>query len=203
MQRKTLAADWVRSGVFYLVHSGETANAALTGLWRTRDGGAHWEHAFKGEIAPQSQYAAKLRAVPGHEGHLFFTSGVAEGTDTWLRRSRDGGASWSIVPGVDHVDDVGFGKSAPNSPHPTIFISGRVLGHYGIWRSTDDAVTWKRIGTFPVGSLDQVTVVGADPDRFGRVYLGYKGSGWIYGEPVPCRIAPYQFPHAKECVGVE
>lgn len=203
MQRKTLAADQVRAGVFYLVHSGEAANAALAGLWRTRDGGAHWDQVFKGEIAPQSQYAAKLRPVPGHEGHLFFTSGVAEGADTWLRRSRDGGGSWSVVPQVDHVDDVGFGKSAPDSPYPTIFISGRVLGQYGIWRSTDDAVTWKRVGAFPVGSLDQVTVVGADPDRFGRVYLGYKGSGWIYGEPAPCRIAPHQFPHATECVGVE
>lgn len=203
MQRKTLAADRVRSGVFYLVHSGEIANAALAGLWRTRDGGAQWEHVFKGEVAPQSQYAAKLRPVPGHEGHLFFTSGVAEGSDTWLRRSRNGGGSWSILPEVDHVDDVGFGKPASDSLYPTIFISGRVSGHYGIWRSTDDAVTWKRVGTFPVGSLDQVTVVGADPDRFGRVYLGYKGSGWIYGEPAPCRITPYQFPSEKECVGVE
>jgi len=203
MQRKTLAADWVQAGTFYLVHSGEADNAGLAGLWRTRDGGAHWEQVFKGEIAPQSQYAAKLRAVPGHEGHLFFTSGVAEGSDTWLRRSRDGGGSWSIVPAVDHVDDVGFGKSAPDSRYPTIFISGRVSGHYGIWRSTDDASTWKRVGTFPVGSLDQVTVIAADQDRFGRVYLGYKGSGWIYGEPAPCRIAPYQFPNEKECVGVD
>ncbi|MBO1908988.1 hypothetical protein KHP60_14100 [Microvirga sp. 3-52] len=203
MQRKTLAADRVQTGVFYLVHSGEADNAGLTGLWRTRDGGAHWEHAFMGEIAPQSQYAAKLRAVPGHEGHLFFTSGVAEGSDTSLRRSRDGGSSWSIVHGIDHVDDVAFGKPAPGSPYPAIFISGRVLGHYGVWRSTDDAVTWKRVGTFPLGSLDQVTVLGADPDRFGRVYLGYKGSGWIYGEPARCTVAPHQFPNETECVGVD
>jgi hypothetical protein len=203
MQRKTLAADWVQGGTFYLFHSGEVTNVGLAGLWRTRDGGAHWDQVFKGEIAPQSHYAAKLRAVPGHAGHLFFTSGVAEGADTWLRRSRDGGSSWNIVPGVDHVDDVGFGKPAPDSPYPTIFISGRVLGQYGIWRSTDDASTWKRVGTFPVGSLDQVTVIAADQDRFGRVYLGYKGSGWIYGEPAPCRIAPYQFPIENECVAVD
>jgi hypothetical protein len=127
-----------------------------------------------------------LRAVPGKAGHLFFTSGVAEGDDTVLRRSQDGGKSWSRVEGVDHVDDVGFGKAARASNYPTIFVSGRVRGDYGIWRSIDDAAHWQKIAGFPTGTLDQVSVVGGDPNVFGRIYLGYKGSAWIYGEPAPC-----------------
>jgi hypothetical protein len=43
------------------------------------------------------------------------------------------------------------------------------------------------LAEFPVGRLDQVTAVAADPDVFGRVYLGYAGSGWIWGEPAPCK----------------
>jgi photosystem II stability/assembly factor-like uncharacterized protein len=200
--RKTLAADRVAPGVFYLVHSGDGDNAALAGLWVTRDGGTQWSRVFRGEIAPSSQYSAKLRVVPGHAGHLFFTSGVDGVVDTRLRRSTDGGASWRSLDGVDHADDVAFGKTAAGASYPTIFLSGRVAGEYGIWRSIDAAESWQRVGRFPVGSLDQVTVMEADPDIFGRVYLGFKGSGWIYGMPARCSPAEYRFADASECVAV-
>lgn len=201
-QRKTLAADRVLPGVFYMVHSGDGANSRLRGLWRTKDGGAHWEKMFSGEIAPMSQFAAKLRAVPGKGGHLFFTSGVANGDDTRLRRSDDGGRSWTALDDVNHVDDIAFGKAPKGSDDATIFISGRVKGDYGIWRSVDDAKSWHRIAGFPLGRLDQVTVLGADPDVFGRVYIGYMGSGWLYGEPAPCD--PDGRPDAeRQCVPVE
>ncbi|RYG14110.1 MAG: hypothetical protein EON92_03330 [Burkholderiales bacterium] len=201
--RKTVAADGVAPATFYLVHSGEGENAALTGLWRTPDGGATWQRAFRGEIAPGSQSSAKLRVVPGQRGHLFFTSGVYGGTDTRLRRSRDAGHSWTALTGVDQVDDVAFGKALSPGSYPTVFVSGRVAGVYGIWRSVDDAVSWQRVGTFPVGSLDQVTVMAGDPDVFGKVYLGYKGSGWAYGQPSTCRPRPYRFPADTECAAVQ
>lgn len=201
-QRKHLAADRVLPGVFYYYHSGEGENARLRGLWRTQDGGEHWTQVFRQEIAPQSRFTAKLRAVPGKAGHLFFTSAVANGPDVRLRRSINGGESWDVVPNVDHVDDVAFGKAAPGAAYPAIYVSGRVGGAYGIWRSTDNAASWRRLTEFPVGTLDQVTVIEADKDRFGRVYIGYKGSGWRYGEPASCTPAAYRFPQASECTAV-
>ena len=186
MQRKVLAADRVLPGVFYLVHSGNDANRALMGIWRTGDGGGTWTRVFAGEVAPQSQYAAKLRAVPGKAGHLFFTSGVTDGPDTRLRRSVDGGRRWTTLDDVDHVDDLAFGKAARGGDYPAIFLSGRVAGRYGVWRSTDTGKSWQQLAQFPAGTLDQVTAMEADKDVFGRVYLGYKGSGWVYGEPAAC-----------------
>lgn len=199
LPRKTLAADRVRPGVFYLAHAGGPGNAGLAGLWRTRDGGASWQKAYRGEIMPFSQHAAKLRAVPGQEGHLFFTSGLAGGPDTRLRQSRDGGETWSVIADVDRVDDIAFGKAASGASYPTLFISGRVRGRYGIWRSTDETRSWLQIAEFPIGSLDAVQVMGADPNRFGRVYLGYMGSAFIYGEPASCPAAQYRFPQRSEC----
>ena len=181
-QRKTLTADKGKGGVFYLYHSGETPNEGLAGLWRSHDGGESWQKQYEGEIAPQSNFAAKLRSVPGREGHLFFTNGHASSGDTVLRRSTDKGATWTKIVNVDRVDDIAFGKAAPGASYPALYVSGRVGGVYGIWRS--------RLVDFPAGSLDQVTVMAADPDVFGRVYLGYKGSGWIWGEPAPCKPAP-------------
>ncbi|MDX3909294.1 MAG: hypothetical protein QHC67_05690 [Sphingobium sp.] len=186
-QRKTLAADRVLPRTFYLVHSGDGSSPASAGLWRTSDGGKSWVRRFRGEIAPASRYAAKLRAVPGHAGHLFFTSGVNGEGDTALRRSTDGGASWQALRHINRVDDIAFGKAASGSRYPAIYISGRVDGEYGIWRSVDNAAHWQRLVGFPLGRLDQVTVVEADKDVFGRVYVGYKGSGWIYGEPARCK----------------
>ncbi len=202
LQRKTLAADRSVPGTFYMYHSGGGANAGLLGLWRSRDGGATWDRVFGGEIAPSSDMAAKLRVVPGHAGHLFFTSAFEHTTDTGLRRSTDGGAHWQVVPGVTRVDDIAFGKAAKGASYPTIFISGRVGGEYGVWRSTDDARNWQRLVDFPIGRIDQVTVVGADPDVFGRVYLGYLGSGWVWGEPAPCKPAPYRALADRQCAAV-
>jgi photosystem II stability/assembly factor-like uncharacterized protein len=201
--RKTLAADRAKSGVFYLYHSGETPNRKLQGLWRTNTGGSSWQKVFNGEIAPLSQYSAKLRAVPGRPGHLFFTSGVTASPDNSLRRSVDGGVSWLRLPSVQRADDIAFGKAAAGKAYPTIFVSAQLNGVYGIWRSTDEAATWQSVASFPVGTLDQVTVLGADPDVFGRVYVGYKGSGWRYGEPAPCRAQAYVFPANAECFGVK
>lgn len=185
-QRKTLAADRVRAGTFYLVHSGDGDNAALAGLWRTSDGGRSWTRRFRGEIAPASQYSAKLRAVPGKAGQLFFTSGVSGDGDTALRRSTDGGDHWQVLRHINRVDDIAFGKAARGQSYPAIYISGRVDGRYGLWRSVDNATRWQRLVDFPLGRLDQVTTIEADKDVFGRVYAGYKGSGWIYGEPGAC-----------------
>ncbi|MFC0205088.1 WD40/YVTN/BNR-like repeat-containing protein [Novosphingobium soli] len=202
-QRKTLAADRVRAGTFYLVHSGDSPNERLAGVWRTTNGGASWTQVFTGEIAPMSAFSAKLRAVPGKAGHLFFTSAFAYTTDTVLRRSTDGGAHWSVVPDVTRVDDVALGKAAKGADYPAIYISGRVAGEYGIWRSTDNARSWQRLVDFPMGSLDMVTVLGADPDVFGRVYIGYKGSGWVWGEPASCQSAPLKPFDATQCSSVQ
>ena len=201
LHRKTLVADPITPATFYWWHSGDGDNKALKGLWRTRDGGEHWQRVFADDIAPHHDKSAKLRAVPGKAGHLFFTSGVYGSFDTRLRRSTDGGRQWQAL-GVEWVEDIAFGKPARPDGYPTVFVAGRIRGEYGIWRSSDEAISWQRVGRFPVGSLDQVTVMAGDPDVFGRVYLGFKGSGWVYGEPDDCEPGPYRLGDRIECVAI-
>jgi len=199
--RRTVAADRVLPTTFYLYHAGEGANGALTGLWVTTDGGRHWARIWIGEITPSSRGSAKLRVVPGYAGQLFFTPD--QGFRSPLKRSVDGGRTWVSLPNVSDVHDIAFGKAAPAQTYPAIYIAGIVNGTYGIWRSIDSAQHWTMVGKFPVGTLDEVVIMDADKDVFGRVYLGFKGSGWRYGQPSDCQAAPYTFESEAECFALQ
>lgn len=201
--RRNLAADGKTSGTFYFLHSGRAPNQALAGFWQSTDGGRTWSMVFQGDIAPNTGGAVKLRAVPGKAGHLFFTSASAGATDLRLRRSIDGGEHWQAIDSIDSVDDIAFGKAAKGASYPAIYISGKVRGVYGIWRSVDEARSWQRLTDFAVGRLDHISVLGADPDVFGRIYIGYVGSGFIYGEVSHCKPAPFRALSPESCSAVE
>lgn len=200
LARRTLVADRAVGGRFYLLHSGEWGNNALKGVWRTDDGGRNWRHVFTGEVAPFSTFAAKLRAVPGKAGHLFFSSSVlGTGGDTRLRRSENGGETWTILGNINEVDDIAFGKAAPGADYPAIYLSGQINGRYGLWRSLDNAAHWQMISVYPMGRVDQVNVVAADLERFGRVYVGFVGSGWVYGDIGNCQTVPFTMDLTSDC----
>ena len=176
LNRKILVADRVTPGVFYLYHSAK-------GLYKTINGGTTWALISSGEIAPVSNFNAKLGAVPGKAGQLFFTAGPTDGQDGPFKRSLDGGATWTDVPNVTRVLAYGFGKPLAAGGYPTVFAAGKVGGQYGIWRSTDNAATWKRISDYPTGIMDNVQTLEGDPSIFGKVYVGFGGVGFVYGQP--------------------
>jgi photosystem II stability/assembly factor-like uncharacterized protein len=181
LNRKVLAADKVLPNTFYLAHAGGP-NGEARGLWRSTDGGANWTRMFDREITPFSVFNATLKAVPGRGGHLFFTPGPLEGRTEPFMRSTDGGATWQPVGTANGVSAFGFGAPLSAGGYPTLFIAGQVGTDYGIWRSTDEGASWTRIGTFPIGNLDQIKAIDGDKARFGRVFVGFAGSGAAIGD---------------------
>lgn len=179
LDRTTITADRVLDKTFYLYD-------VATGVYVTRDGGASWSQVYRGQVSPWSQYNAKIEAVPGRSGELFFTSGPQDaGTDTTpadigFMRSKDGGATWQAVAGVKEVTTFGYGAPATAGGPPTVFIVGWVNGNYGIFYSADDAQSWTQIGRYPAGSLDDIKTISGDMDQFGLVYVGFSGSGYAY-----------------------
>lgn len=178
LNRTTVTADRVLPNTFYLYDS-------ATGLYRTSDGGVSWAKVFGGEITPFSYYNAKIEAVPGSPGELFFTAGP-QGSDpsaipgmSAFMHSNDGGVSWQSVTGVQATT---FGYGAPESDGgpATVYIVGTVNGVYGIWYSSDDTQSWHQIGENPMGSLDTIKTISGDMDQFGLVYIGFGGSGYAY-----------------------
>lgn len=176
IRRYSLCADRVLPGTFYLLHH-------PAGLFVSADGGATFSprHPFK---AWNERYHTKLRAVPGHAGHLFHTSGhsSADRHGAFIR-SRDGGRTWTVLPGLAEIVDFAFGGAAPGAAYPTLYIAGYLTGAWGIHRSVDAGETWQTLDDgFPTGSLDRISAIEADKTVYGRLYVGFAGSGWVYGQ---------------------
>ncbi len=177
VKRKIITADKITPGVFYMY-------GRDLGVFKTVDGGTNWTRVNSTNITSADMaWNVTMKAVPTKAGHLFITPGSLDGiTNQPLMRSSDGGASWSTVAGISNVHTFGFGKSAPGTNYPAIYIAGAVNGVFGFYRSSDNASSWTKLADYPLGSLDSYAAVDGDKDVYGKVYIGFGGSGWAYGQ---------------------
>ncbi len=117
----------------------------------------------------------RLYAAPGREGGLWLAAfhGLYRGGD---------GQAMQRLPAVSQIHAFGFGRAAPGSSDPALYLVGTVAGQYGIFRSTDGGKQWQRINddTRQWGLILQIS---GDPKVFGRVYVGTHGRGVLYGDP--------------------
>jgi photosystem II stability/assembly factor-like uncharacterized protein len=118
-------------------------------------------------------------------------------TASGLWRSPDGGVDFQLVSTVAAAYAVGFGKPAPGSASPVIYLAGALVGTPeaaapapdqsrggGIYRSIDDGATWQRIDD-PQHHYAWIEQITGDPRLYGRVYMGTNGRGVLWGDPVP------------------
>jgi hypothetical protein len=155
---KFYALDWNSGTIYVSKDGGVTFTAAASGL----PGGT-------------------LYASPGAEGDLWLA------TSTGLFHSMNSGVSFNTVGNVQQAFNLGFGKAAPWSNHPTLYLSGQIHNLAAIFRSTNDGATWKRINDdqHQWGAVYPIT---GDPRVFGRVYIGTNGRGIIRGDVDSCEF---------------
>ncbi len=178
LQREILVADPVTGGRFYLFH-------ADLGLYRSDDGGASWQ-VVSADGLPAGWtvgwFNAQLSAVPGEAGHLLYSPGfLLEGAFP-LFESTDAGETWTAIEGTSEVDVVGYGAPLDGSSSPTVYLSGRVDGRRGIYRSSDMMASWERIADAPAGLYKKVNAITGDPEIPGRVYVGFGGTSIVQGD---------------------
>lgn len=119
----------------------------------------------------------RLYATPGRTGDLWLAA--FDG----LYHSTDAGNEFIQMPDVEEIHAFGFGKSAPGSSDPALYLVGDISGVRGFFRSDDYGASWTRINDdeHEYGLVMHIT---GDPKKYGRVYVGTHGRGTIYGDPI-------------------
>lgn len=165
--RVRVTADRVNPDKFYAFDNNT--------LYLSTDKGAHFKAVRAGLEAGGS--LVRVCTVFGLEGEIWITGGDR------LYHSTNSGYDTRQVENVEKAYAVGFGKAAPDSDYPAVYLVGVVNDIYGVFRSTDRADSWIRINDdmHQYGSMDYVA---GDEHIYGRVYVGTHGRGIIYGDPL-------------------
>ena len=146
------------------------------------DGGQTFAATAASNLPPAST-SAQFKATPGAEGEIWLAGGSTT-TAYGIWHSLDGGNSFVKLPNVDAATTIGFGMPAPFRKYPALYSSAEISGVWGIYRSTDAGLTWRRINDdLHQYALTNQTITG-DPRIYGRVYFGTNGRGIIYGDPI-------------------
>ncbi|HXX68989.1 MAG TPA: hypothetical protein VEK07_17515 [Polyangiaceae bacterium] len=170
-----LVADRVDPDAFYGFSGTEGV------LYASRNGGAT-VRVLRGGFPVSTQHRRyrdpDLRAVPDRPGELWLASGGV------LFRLRAGSQNVVRIDSATEVSSIGFGKPAVAGAYPAIFVTGRVAGAYGVFRSDDEAASFVRL-TDDAHQFARPSHVTGDPRIFGRVYFATDGRGIVYGDITP------------------
>ncbi len=143
--------------------------------------------------APALNYInAKLKAVDGKTGHMFWTDGQESGGDPLTSQlfafTNDGWATKNTIPNFSEVHAFGFGAPFGAHPYPSIYCVGWKSGTYAVymcknWDPANVATgTWTQIGdAYPRGIMGYIADIDGDKVTAGKVYLQTIGFGVFYG----------------------
>jgi hypothetical protein len=184
--RVALTVDRVLTTTYYLYNDGTGTNTE--GVYKSTDGHTFARQASStGQLVGPNGGAFHMISVPANAGHLFASSGSdphgALPNTNLFYRSTDGGATWAAVPSVKSLVSFGYGKAVA-AGYPAVYVLGYVSNVYGVWRS-DDAdqatPTWTSMGDgYPMGIYDNPSFITGDLNNYGRVYMGFTGTGYVY-----------------------
>jgi len=177
------AADRVNPNKFYAI------TLSPQKLYVSTDGGNRFEVqdiTLDGETAGTGQQRGGRGDQRGGMDRIYTAPGLEN--DLWiaafdgLYHKSNTNNKFIKNTGVQELHAFGFGKAAPGSGTPALYLVGTANDVRGIFRSDDEGKTWVRINdaAHQWGLVLQIT---GDPKKYGRVYVGTHGRGVFYGDP--------------------
>jgi photosystem II stability/assembly factor-like uncharacterized protein len=143
------------------------------GIYRTSDGGQHWQHVF----VANERYSEAFSAV---EYCLSDPDIAYAGSETAIYRSEDAGVTWQVVNGGSYPwgppgINAGWPIDMQCDPQDTnrIFVNNYGGGNF---LSEDGGVTWKNASQGYTGA--QVSRVAVDPANPAHVYAAGRSGPW-------------------------
>jgi hypothetical protein len=142
--------------------------------------------------------ASTFCVTPGFEGHVWVAL-----NGNGLKYSTNSGATFSSA-NVTEADAIAFGKTAPGTAYPTLFIWGRPTSSstVGMYRSTNAAVSWFSVNdtNHQYGGLGNAGIIEGDKNVCGRVYMSSVGRGvpymdsWVFVTNITVAPVAYSLP---------
>jgi hypothetical protein len=171
----TIVSDKVNPNYFYYWTENTDDNSWT--LFISSNGGVSFTQSAGGSIPTGN---TTLVVNPNVAGQLWL------GTYDGIYESTNFGASFSHPFSYStNVSSIALGARAPGSSYPAIYIYGTPAGDSfeGIYRSDDGGNTWLQLNTTNQQWGGLIAGLAADPNVFGRVYIGVNGRGIIMGNP--------------------
>ena len=162
-----LQSDRVISDKFYLV------NPQNGNFYVSSDGGKTWELTYK---RGSGKAAVSIKSAP-YMANTVYVSLANEG----LKKTVDGGKTFSAIPNVQYSRLIAFGKGI-NDSTPALYLYGTVNNEDGIFRSVDMGASWVKISNDQTAVGGEPNCMSGDRQSFGTVYIGTNGRGFYIGE---------------------
>jgi hypothetical protein len=153
----------------------ENSNDNAWQLFMSTNGG----HTFNPDGASVGTGNVTLLANPFTAGDLWMSTYIG------VYHSSNFGATFTqnSVIGYANVPTMALGAPAPGQTTPAIYIYGQIGSFTGVYRSDDGGATWLLLNDVNDQFGGLVDNMAADPNVFGRVYVGTNGNGIIVGNP--------------------
>jgi photosystem II stability/assembly factor-like uncharacterized protein len=132
-------------------------------LFRSDDAGSSWRRIEPG-FPQRGMSLDDLHIAP--DGSLLVGYWEVQGTGGGVARSRDGGRSFTVLPGMQERGVRGL-AIAPSDPHSLVATTLE-----GVFRSKDGGETWQRIGGSPAHRIVNAGSVAIDPADPDVIYVG-------------------------------
>ena len=162
-----LQSDRVISDRFYLV------NPQNGNFYVSSDGGKTWELTYR---RGSGKAAVSIKSAP-YKANTVYVSLANEG----LKKTEDGGKTFSAIPNVQYSRLIAFGKGI-NDSTPALYLHGTVNNEDGIFRSVDMGESWVKISNNQTAVGGEPNCMSGDRQTFGTVYIGTNGRGFYIGE---------------------
>jgi photosystem II stability/assembly factor-like uncharacterized protein len=175
-----IVVDPTNSDIVYVAAQGPLWSAGGDrGLYKTADGGKTWEQVLKisdntgvSDVVIDPRNPKIVIATAWQRRRHFFTL-IDGGPESTIHRSTDGGRTWTKVssglPG-EELGRIGLAIS-PVNPDIVYAIVEAANKKGGIYRSSDNGVTWEKRMDYNQGSPMYYGTVFADPVDVGRIYV--------------------------------
>jgi hypothetical protein len=125
---------------------------------------------------------------------LWYADGYAGSSAHGVFHSTDGGQTFQQLPGISHAITiaVGAGSGKPGDAAYSVYFYGLTTSSpdWGIFQSTNGGSSWNRISYYPTGIYDVPRAMAASQDNFGKVYVGFSGNSFAYGQTLPTNPTP-------------